>query len=115
MSSDITPYKVSVPDDEIYRLKAKLALTTFPSEIDISDDNSYGIPLKDMKRLVEAWKVFDWRKAEAKFNEMPQFTTDISVDGHEGALGIHFVHQRSDNPDSIPLLFCHGCTWESLT
>jgi hypothetical protein len=27
---------------------------------------------------------------------------------------MHFVHQRSDGPDSIPLLFSHGCKHNQL-
>lgn len=64
--------------------------------------------LSDVKRLTEFWKDgFDWRAYEAKLNQFPQFTTNISVDGYE-ELNIHFIHQKSSRPNSIPLLFVHG-------
>lgn len=111
----VQPYKIAVSDAALERLQAKLALTTFPLETDFSDDWKYGAPLTDIKRLVGAWReTYDWRRAEADLNaRLPQFTTTVSVDGHED-LKIHFVHKRSDSPDAIPLLFCHGCESCSL-
>jgi len=38
---------------------------------------------------------------------MPQFTMPIKVDGFD-PLEIHFVHQRSDHQNAIPLIFIHG-------
>ncbi|XXG96641.1 pre-mRNA-splicing factor cwc22 [Hypoxylon texense] len=105
----VQPYKIAVSDAALERLRAKLALATFPKETDFSDDWRYGAPLTDIKRLVGAWReTYDWRRAEADLNaRLPQFTTTVSVDGHED-LKIHFVHKRSESPDAIPLLFCHG-------
>ncbi|KAJ6779815.1 hypothetical protein PWT90_01507 [Aphanocladium album] len=61
-----------------------------------------------IKRLAEYWKTgFDWRAQEAKLNELPHFTTHVQVEGF-GELGMHFIHQRGKDDDSIPLLFCHG-------
>lgn len=107
--SPIKPFKISVPDSAIKRLKDKLELTDWPDEVDFSNDWNYGAPLGDIKRLANRWKDgFDWRAHEKQLNEIPQFTTTISVDGFDD-LQIHFVHQKSSNPKSIPLLFCHGC------
>jgi hypothetical protein len=61
--------------------------------------------------LTKAWEQFDWRKAEDKLNETPQFHTDVEVDGF-GSLNIHFVHQKSPISGAIPLLFVHGCTYK---
>jgi hypothetical protein len=112
MTSIIKPFKISVPESDIERLRAKLRHATFPDEVDFSDSWGYGCPLSDVKRLAKYWQDgFDWRAAEARLNEkLPQFTTRISVDDFE-ELDIHFVHQESPNPGSIPLLFCHGCTF----
>ena len=52
------------------------------------------MPLAHVKRLVACWKDgYDWRAAEAKINETPQFTTDVEVEGF-GMLNVHFIHQR---------------------
>ncbi len=106
----ISPYHISVKDSEIARLKEKLALSSFPDELDQAAWD-YGAPLQDVKRLAQYWRNgFDWRKAEAKLNELPNYRTNISVDGGFGELDVHFVHQRSPIAGAIPLLFCHGCT-----
>ena len=45
---------------------------------------------------------YDWRKAEAKLNALPQFVTEI--DG----LDIQFIHVRSRHPNALPLIMTHG-------
>jgi hypothetical protein len=112
MGSTIRPYRINVPDAALKTLQNKLELTTYPGETTFTNDWRYGASLQDIKRLVDHWKTeFHWRSAEAKLNQIPQFTTTIPVDGHEDDLKIHFVHQKAEKPDSIPLLFVHG--WAS--
>jgi hypothetical protein len=108
MSSE-KPFSISVPDEKLALLRAKLDQTIFPDELD-SAGWEYGAPLADIKRLVARWKDgYDWRKHEAQLNdEMPQFVQDIEVEGH-GTLNIHYVHKKSETVDAIPLLFVHGC------
>ena len=104
----IQPYTISVPDSKLQNLAQKLETATFPDELDEAGWD-YGAPLADVKRLTAYWKSkFDWKKLEAKINELPNFKTAIHVDGFE-SLDIHFIHQRSDVDRAIPLLFCHGC------
>ena len=104
----VTPFTVAVPNDRLDRLRKKLELAEFPDELDDAGWD-YGAPLADVKRLTAYWKdEFDWRKQEANINKLPQYQTQIRVDGYE-ALNIHFIHQKSDNPKAIPLLFVHGC------
>lgn len=105
------PFAVAVPDNHIAHLKQKLDLTRWPDELDGAAWD-YGVPLADVKRLVQHWRDgFDWRAQEQKINDTfagQQFTTDVEVDGH-GTLNIHFVQKRSPREGAIPLLFCHGC------
>lgn len=109
MSTEESAFKISIPDESLALLRKKLALTSFPDELEDSG-RKYGPPLADIERLVSRWMHrFDWRKAEAKINaELPQFTRNIEVDGH-GILNIHYVHKKSEVVDAIPLLFVHGC------
>ncbi|KAI8263366.1 putative epoxide hydrolase [Colletotrichum sp. SAR11_239] len=108
MDPSIKPYKINVPDSAIENLHAKLDDAKFPSEIPLTDSWDYGVPVSHIKRLVNHWRNgFDWRAAEAKLNEIPHYTTTISVDGF-GDLDIHFVWQKSTQPGAVPLLFCHG-------
>ncbi|KAJ7088393.1 Alpha/Beta hydrolase protein [Mycena belliarum] len=103
-----SPFKISVPDATIVRLRQKLDLTNLPDELEGAEWD-YGVPLADMKRLVARWRDgYDWRQHEAQINAaLPQFTRPIPVEGH-GTLSIHYVHQRSEVSGAIPLLFVHG-------
>ncbi|PSN62270.1 alpha/beta-hydrolase [Corynespora cassiicola Philippines] len=102
-----TPYNISVPDAEIQRLRSKLELTSFPDELDDAGW-AYGAPLAEVKRLVAYWKdSYDWRKAEATLNKLPNYTIAIEVDGF-GPIDIHFLHQKSNVESAIPLIFVHG-------
>ncbi|KAF8880424.1 Alpha/Beta hydrolase protein [Infundibulicybe gibba] len=103
-----TPFTISVSDEKLQLLRKKLELATLPDELEDSG-TQYGAPLGDIRRLATRWlDGYDWRKHEAQLNaELPQFTRDIEVDGH-GAINIHYVHQKGDAVDAIPLLFVHG-------
>lgn len=61
-----------------------------------------------MRDTIEFWRTtYDWRVEEARLNKMPQFMTQIDVEGFD-ALDIHFVHSKSSDAKGIPLLFVHG-------
>ena len=103
------PYTISVSDLEIAALKQKLELTKFPDELSDAEWK-YGVPLKDVQRLVAYWKNgYDWRQHERQLNgELPQFTVDVEVEGFD-KINVHFVHKKSERENAIPLLFVHGC------
>ena len=106
--SSINPFKIAIPDEKINRLKQKLALTDFPDEFPSDEPWSRGAALSDIKRLAQYWENgFDWRKAEAKLNQLPQYIAKIEVDGFD-AYDVHFVHQTSKDKNAIPLLFLHS-------
>ena len=109
--SDEQQFNISVPQTVLDELHQRLALTKLPSAApDSNDEWDYGVPLKDVQRLLARWRDgYDWRAAEAALNaELPQYTRTIEVDGH-GAFTAHYVHKKSEVPDAIPLLFVHGC------
>jgi hypothetical protein len=103
-------FQISVSDDALDLLQRKLADVRFPDEL--SDAGwDYGVPLSDVKRLVNIWKDgYDWRAHERQLNQLPMFTRDIEVEGF-GILNTHYIHQRSELESAIPMLFVHGCTW----
>ena len=103
------PFQISVPDDALALLKRKLEDTRLPDEVNAAEWD-YGVPLANIKRLVNRWKDgYDWRTHERELNALPMFTRSIAVDGF-GELSVHYVHQRSTVEGAIPLLFVHGCT-----
>ena len=108
-------FNIAVPDEDLDFLRQKLQSTRLPDELDDADWD-YGVPLADIRRLVDRWKDgYDWRKHEKALNdEMPQFTRDIEVEGH-GSLNVHYVHKRSERIDAVPLLFVHGCEYFLLS
>ena len=100
--SDIRPYRIAVPDDVLTDLRDRLARTRWP-ERECVDDWSQGIPLEYTRELATYWaQEYDWRAREVALNRFDHFLTEI--DG----LDIHFIHQRSANPDALPLIITHG-------
>ena len=100
--SAIVPFKIHVADAVLADLKDRLARTRFPGEI-ANSNWDYGTNLAYLKELVAYWRDrYDWRAAERRLNQFDQFTTNI--DG----LDIHFIHQRSTNPNAMPIAITHG-------
>ncbi|WP_055049252.1 epoxide hydrolase family protein [Devosia sp. A16] len=97
----ITPFKIDVSAAALQDLKDRLVRTVMPSEVDGSwaagPTNAYVRGAVD--RLLNG---FDWRKAEAEINALPQFTTEI--DGQN----VHFIHVKSAEQNATPLLLIHG-------
>ncbi|KAI0127599.1 Alpha/Beta hydrolase protein [Xylariales sp. AK1849] len=66
-------------------------------------DSSFGIDLSVLESLQTEWTTdFDWKEQETALNRYKQYTTTI-----EG-LTVHFVHEKSQDPDAIPLLLNNG-------
>ncbi|RUT77595.1 epoxide hydrolase [Marinobacter sp. NP-6] len=96
------PFKISVPDQVIQDLNARLDNARLP-EKELVTDLSQGLPFEQLRRLIDYWRnEYDWRRCESKLNAYPQFTT--SIDG----LDIHFLHIQSEHTDAMPLLLTHG-------
>jgi pimeloyl-ACP methyl ester carboxylesterase len=106
------PFTISIPQAKVDHLKAKLSLAELPDELEASEWD-LGAPLADIARLTKAWQDWDWRQAEEKLNKLPHYHTGINVDGF-GELDIHFVWQKSEVKNAIPLLFVHGCMYHPL-
>ena len=101
----IVPFKIHIPDAVLTDLKQRLSRARFADEFADADWN-YGTNLAYLKSLVEYWRdTYDWRVHETRLNALAQFKTNI--DG----IDIHFVHQRSNNPNARPLLLLNG--WPS--
>jgi len=98
----IRPFHFSVPEETLVDLRRRIAATRWPEKETVSDQ-SQGVPLVTMRELARYWATdYDWRKAAAKLNALPQFITEI--DG----LDIHFIHVRSKHKNALPLVISHG-------
>jgi len=99
------PFSIHVPDAVLDDLRARLARTRWPDEVDgggwdLGTDRAY------LQGLVGYWRDgFDWRRVERALNAHPQFIAD--VDG----VRIHFAHVRGRGPAPFPLILTHG--WPS--
>ncbi|CAI6314241.1 unnamed protein product [Periconia digitata] len=105
------PYEINVPDENIERLKQKLALTDFPYDAADFDGTSWaqGPPVSEIKRLAQVWeKEYDWRKVEKQLNLLPHYRVSVPVDSLGHTYDIHFVHKKSQRKNAVPLLFLHG-------
>jgi pimeloyl-ACP methyl ester carboxylesterase len=95
-------FHIQFPEARITDLRRRVAETNWPEEETVPDA-SQGVQLATMRALASYWKKdYDWRKVEARLNALPQFVTNI--DG----LDIHFIHVRSKNPNSLPIIITHG-------
>jgi hypothetical protein len=98
----IRPFTIDIPEADLEDLRARIAATRFPDKEPV-EDLSQGVQLATIQAVARYWETeYDWRKAEAKLNSVPNFITEI--DG----LDIHFVHVRSKHEDALPLIVCHG-------
>lgn len=98
----VRSFRVNVPNADLVDLRRRLLATRWPDRETVND-HSQGPQLSQLQELVRYWgDGYDWRKAEAKLNALPQFMT--KVDG----VDIHFIHVRSRHPNALPLLIAHG-------
>jgi pimeloyl-ACP methyl ester carboxylesterase len=101
-SEAITPFTITVSDTVLRDLKERLARTRFPDTLG-GAGWEYGTDPAYLKSLVDYWRTgYDWRAAERRLNQFDQYTT--TIDG----LTIHFIHQRSIEPNAMPLAITHG-------
>ena len=99
---DIRPFQVEIPEEELAELRRRIKATRWPSK-ELVADRSQGVQLATLQALARYWTTdYDWRKAEARLNALPQFTTNI--DG----VDIHFIHVKSRHENALPLIMTHG-------
>ncbi|MFE2758004.1 epoxide hydrolase family protein [Actinosynnema sp. NPDC059335] len=98
----VEPFRIDVPQSDLDDLRDRLAATRWPSGLpDVGWDR--GVPPGYLRELADYWRTgYDWRAAEARLNEFPQFVTEI--DGTK----VHFLHVRSPEPDAVPMIITHG-------
>ena len=101
-NNSITPFQISISDDDLQDLQLRLSRTRLPDQLN-NITWEYGTDLNYMRELIGYWQDgFDWREQERQLNQFDQFKTVVDD------LNMHFIHQRSNNPDAIPLMIVHG-------
>ncbi|MBX9606986.1 MAG: epoxide hydrolase [Gammaproteobacteria bacterium] len=100
-----TPFTVHVPDSELADLRARLARRRLAPDF-ANADWRYGASGDYLEGLLRYWEQdYDWRRAEAAINALPNFKTTI-----EG-VPIHFLHVKGKGPKPLPLILSHGWPW----
>jgi pimeloyl-ACP methyl ester carboxylesterase len=96
------PFTVDVPQAELDELHLRITDTRWP-ERETVKDQTQGVQSETMHQLARYWASdYDWRRAEAKLNALPQYLTEI--DG----LDIHLIHVRSKHDNAMPVILTHG-------
>ena len=86
-------------------LHQRIEHTRLPDELDGAGWD-YGTDTAYLRELATYWRDgFDWPAREAELNRYEQYRAE--VDG----IGLHFLHERGEGQDRIPLLMLHG--WPS--
>jgi pimeloyl-ACP methyl ester carboxylesterase len=102
LNPDLRPFRIDIPQADLDDLQDRLDRTRWPDELP-GAGWSYGVPRGYLQELARYWRHdYDWRAAEARLNQWPQFTTEI-----DGA-HLHFAHITSPEPGATPLLMTHG-------
>src|SRR6476646_1370280 len=101
-ATEIRPFHVELQEETLAELRDRIAGARWPSN-ELVADRSQGVQLKTLQELGNYWEhKYDWRKAEAKLNALPQFTTEL--DG----VDVHFIHVESPHENALPLIMTHG-------
>jgi len=101
-SASIRPFHINIPQADIEDLRKRIQATRWPGKETVNDQ-SQGVKLEQIQDLVKYWgTAYDWRKAEAKLNALPEFVTTIDD------LDIQFIHIRSKHKNALPLIITHG-------
>lgn len=98
----IRSFKIAIPQRDLDELRRRILSTRWPDQETVAD-RSQGVKLLAFQELIQYWGTgYDWRKAEAKLNALPQFKTTIDD------VDIHFIHVRSAEANALPIIITHG-------
>ncbi|KAJ7628065.1 Alpha/Beta hydrolase protein [Mycena rosella] len=100
---NLTPFKIDL-SSEIPRLKELVRNTRLPAKALYPNAGpDQGIQLDFLRELQTEWtETYDWEAQQAELNQFEQYTAII-----EGQT-VHFVHEKSENADAIPVILLHG-------
>ena len=95
-------FQISIPEADLDDLRDRLSHTRWITELG-KGGWDYGLSVEYLRELVRYWQHdFDWRAQEAAINQFSHHLAD--VDGRR----VHFIHERGDGPNPLPLILTHG-------
>lgn len=115
-TSSPVPFNISVNRDFIDETVTKASL--YRPSIDLEDDSNSdwieGPPRENMTTLARNWaEDYDWFQVEEEINSnFSHYAITLpGTEKYDHDVPLHFVHERADDPDAVPLLVIHG--WPS--
>lgn len=100
---EIRPTRIAISPAVLERIARRVADAEIGYAPIDDEEWRYGVDAAWLSGLRDYWRDhYDWRAAEARFNEYPQFRCEI--DG----LDIHFFHLRAEGGKGFPLILTHG-------
>jgi pimeloyl-ACP methyl ester carboxylesterase len=101
-ATDVRPFQVDVPEEQIDNLRRRITATRWPSK-ELVQDRAQGVQLGTLQELARYWSTeYDFGRVEARLNALPQYTTEI--DG----VDMHFIHVKPEHENALPLIMTHG-------
>jgi len=96
------PFTIDIEDEAIDDLKTRLRGSRFSQQI-VDEPWTLGTDRETLMSFCRYWEsTFDWRSAEMRLNEWPQFVCEIQGEK------LHYAHIRSPHDNAIPLVMTHG-------
>src|SRR5437764_15005964 len=101
-ATDISPFHVDTPEEQLAELRRRIAATRLPSK-ELVADRSQGVQLATIQQHARYWAAdYDWRACEAQLNALPQFKTEI--DGPD----LQLMHVKPPPEHELAVLMTHG-------
>jgi pimeloyl-ACP methyl ester carboxylesterase len=110
------PYTVSF--DPVLIEETRVKASNFRTSTDTSAPAWFdGPPASEVNSVAKYWAdEYDWSAVQDEINaNFSHFYTTVPPpgDGYNETVDLHFIHQRSERKDAIPILFLHG--WPSTS
>ncbi|KXS12563.1 epoxide hydrolase domain protein [Gonapodya prolifera JEL478] len=103
LSTERFNFSASQRELEELRHRIELGLTRIPEPIP-DTEWEYGTKRDTLVELVRYWKDdYDWKAAEKRiFGDFQHFRAPVN------GVDVHFIHERSNRDDALPLILIHG-------
>jgi pimeloyl-ACP methyl ester carboxylesterase len=98
----LEPFSIPFSQRAFDDLRDRLDRTRWPDEIPDSGWE-YGFDLRFLQEICDYWRErFDWKAQVEQLSAFHHYRY-VSDD-----IGVHFIHERGEGPDPIPLILTHG-------
>ncbi len=92
------PFTLNIKNDVLKEISYRLKSSRLTQDIGNSNWN-YGTERNYLEELLEYWiSEYDWKKTENEINSFPNFICEIND------IPIHFIHIKSPNKNSKPII-----------